>query len=31
MLTQPQLAAAVAERAGLSKTDAKNVLAALEG
>src|SRR5664280_3664043 len=30
MLTQAQLAAAVAERANLSKTDAKNALAALE-
>ncbi|MGO9760924.1 MAG: HU family DNA-binding protein [Solirubrobacteraceae bacterium] len=30
MLTQTQLAAAVAERANLSKTDAKNALAALE-
>ena len=30
MLTQTQLAAAVAERADLSKVDAKNALAALE-
>jgi DNA-binding protein HU-beta len=30
MLTQTQLAAAVAERADLSKADAKNALAALE-
>jgi nucleoid DNA-binding protein len=30
MLTQTQLAAAVADRANLSKADAKNALAALE-